>query len=84
MYLELIKPVVGHSADATSEVQQCARITLYTCLEQFLRLIHPLMPYVSEELWQRLPQRFVLDEINYLHKQGNAYPSKEYHDFQLS
>lgn len=28
---------------------------LNTCLESYFRLLHPFMPYVSEELWQRLP-----------------------------
>ena len=33
------------------------RNTLWTCLETGLRLLHPFMPFVSEELWQRLPKR---------------------------
>jgi valyl-tRNA synthetase len=36
---------------------QSAKDTLYTALEQGLCLIHPFMPFVSEELWQRLPRR---------------------------
>ncbi|KAK3059939.1 hypothetical protein LTS18_009700, partial [Coniosporium uncinatum] len=31
--------------------------TLYTALDYSLRLVHPMMPFVSEELWQRLPRR---------------------------
>lgn len=34
-----------------------AKDTLYTCLEVALRLTHPLMPFISEELWQRLPKK---------------------------
>jgi valyl-tRNA synthetase len=70
VYLELIKPVVGYAtATATcseseekerAEVKRLAQMTLYTCLEQYLRLAHPLMPFVTEELWQRLPQRSVM------------------------
>lgn len=34
-----------------------ARHTLYTCLDVALRLISPFMPFISEELFQRLPRR---------------------------
>ncbi|KAF9894301.1 valine--tRNA ligase [Aspergillus nanangensis] len=39
------------------EVQESAKQTLYTALEGALTLIHPIMPFVTEELWQRLPRR---------------------------
>lgn len=32
------------------------RDTLWTCLDSGLRLLHPFMPFVTEELWQRLPK----------------------------
>ncbi|CAI5713249.1 unnamed protein product [Hyaloperonospora brassicae] len=52
VYLELTKPVIaGDNADAKLTAQQ----TLYVCLEFGLRLLHPCMPFVTEELWQRLP-----------------------------
>ncbi|GAB9470121.1 Valine-trna ligase [Globisporangium polare] len=52
VYLELAKPVFGgDDVDAKLTAQQ----TLYVCLEYGLRLLHPLMPFVTEELWQRLP-----------------------------
>lgn len=58
VYLELIKPVIGFdSAGVDPKTKQSAQATLYTCLEQFLRLAHPIMPFVTEELWQRLPKR---------------------------
>lgn len=54
VYLELTKPVLA--ADATDlEAKRTAQQTLYLCLEYGLRLLHPLMPFVTEELWQRLP-----------------------------
>lgn len=43
--------------EGTPEEQQSARNTLYTCLEGALRLIHPFMPFITEELWQRIPRR---------------------------
>jgi valyl-tRNA synthetase len=52
VYLELTKPVLsGEDLKAKLTTQQ----TLYICLEYGLRLLHPLMPFVTEELWQRLP-----------------------------
>ena len=52
-YIELTK------ADVTSETaspqRSEARSRLLTVLEHALRLLHPFMPYITEELWQRLP-----------------------------
>lgn len=54
IYLESLKPVFqSDSPDA----KRAAAQTLYICLETGLRLLHPLMPFISEELWQRLPRR---------------------------
>ncbi|WEW56123.1 valine--tRNA ligase [Emydomyces testavorans] len=43
--------------DGTEEERKSAMATLYTTLEQGLVMIHPFMPFLSEELWQRLPRR---------------------------
>jgi valyl-tRNA synthetase len=54
VYLEICKPVI----DGTDEVRKkAARETLYSCLENGLKLLHPFMPFLTEELWQRLPRR---------------------------
>lgn len=42
---------------ADQAAAQCARQTLYTCLDIGLRLLSPFMPFVTEELFQRLPRR---------------------------
>ena len=39
----------------TPEFLSSARSRLVTVLEQSLRLLHPFMPYITEELWQKLP-----------------------------
>ncbi|TMO53772.1 valine--tRNA ligase [Pseudoalteromonas phenolica] len=50
-YLELTKPVLFKG----NEVQQRGtRHTLITVLESLLRLMHPLMPYITETIWQRV------------------------------
>ena len=60
LYLELLKPVFADESEANLPRKRVAQAALYTVLEQFLRLAHPLMPFVTEELWQRLPNRKLL------------------------
>ncbi|TFK80279.1 hypothetical protein K466DRAFT_504183 [Polyporus arcularius HHB13444] len=55
VYIEAMKPMTDESASETT--RKSAQQTLYTCLDHGLRLLHPFMPYVTEELWQRLPRR---------------------------
>ncbi|VDB91952.1 unnamed protein product [Peniophora sp. CBMAI 1063] len=55
VYIEAMKPMSDPSASETTRVS--AQQTLYTCLDNGLRLLHPFMPFVTEELWQRLPRR---------------------------
>src|SRR3712207_2719215 len=52
-YIELSKSDVT-AADATP-ARDAARSRVLTVLEQALRLLHPFMPFITEELWQRLP-----------------------------
>ena len=52
-YLELTKPVL--QSDATTEAQKRGtRRTLITLLEALLRALHPMMPFITEEIWQRV------------------------------
>jgi valyl-tRNA synthetase len=52
-YLELSKPVLTNP-DSPEAALRGARRTLVQVLETVLRLIHPLTPYISEEIWQRM------------------------------
>uniref|UniRef100_A0A674J2T0 valine--tRNA ligase n=1 Tax=Terrapene triunguis TaxID=2587831 RepID=A0A674J2T0_9SAUR len=54
VYLECLKPVFAEGGAAAVTAARC---TLYTCLDVGLRLLSPFMPFVSEELFQRLPRR---------------------------
>ncbi|GMM33716.1 valine--tRNA ligase [Saccharomycopsis crataegensis] len=54
VYIENSKYLI---LEGTPEQQKSAKNTLYTCIEAALKMIHPFMPYVTEELWQRLPKR---------------------------
>ncbi|KAL7575005.1 hypothetical protein ACA910_010822 [Epithemia clementina (nom. ined.)] len=60
VYLELVKPVVYDKTDENKEQRWAAQAALWLALEGGLRLLHPMMPYVTEELWQRLPGRGTL------------------------
>lgn len=64
VYLELLKP--RFHAIETAETDEAkraveadtaaAREVLYVCFDRILRMMHPLLPYVTEELYQRLPE----------------------------
>jgi len=45
-YLELIKPQIS---------QKTAQVVMFKVLEKYLRLISPFMPFIAEEIWQKLP-----------------------------
>lgn len=49
-YIEACKPRLASTQDADA-----ARQTLVYVLDQTLRLLHPFIPFVTEELWQHLP-----------------------------
>jgi len=52
-YLELAKPVLTNP-DSPAEALRGTRRTLVRVMESVLRLIHPLTPFISEEIWQRI------------------------------
>lgn len=51
-YLEMAKPILN--GDASDEEKQATRVTLVSVLESTLRLAHPFMPFITEELWQQV------------------------------
>jgi len=59
-YLELSKPVL-QSDDASNALKRGTQSTLIEVLETLLRLIHPLMPFISEEIWQQVAPRAGID-----------------------
>ncbi|KAF0852931.1 Valine--tRNA ligase 1 [Andalucia godoyi] len=52
VYLESMKPVMRAGTDVE---KRNAQAVLFHCLEVSLRLTHPFMPFLTEELWQHLP-----------------------------
>jgi len=55
-YLELSKPVL-QSEQANPAEQRGTRQTLAEALEIILRLLHPLMPFITEEIWLEVGKR---------------------------
>ncbi len=51
-YLELSKPVL--TGEVSEAAKRGTRQTLVQVLEALLRLTHPIMPYITEEIWQRV------------------------------
>lgn len=54
IYIENSKVIISDGAPGEA---RSAMDTLYTTLEAGLRLMSPFMPFLTEELWQRLPRR---------------------------
>ena len=56
-YLELTKPVLQSDESSEDEKNETKK-TLITIIESILRLIHPFTPFISEEIWQKIPAAY--------------------------
>jgi valyl-tRNA synthetase len=54
-YLELIKPLLSEGADEAIAAE--TRAVAGWALDQILVMLHPVMPFLTEELWHRLAER---------------------------
>jgi valyl-tRNA synthetase len=61
-YLELSKPALNQ--EKGSAERKATQTTLAHVLETALRLLHPLMPFVTEEIWQTLPEKVRAEKHN--------------------
>ncbi|KII60293.1 Valine--tRNA ligase [Thelohanellus kitauei] len=52
VYIESLKPIFSGS---NAEEIEVSRQVMFTCLDNALRLLHPFMPFITEEIYQRLP-----------------------------
>lgn len=56
-YLELVKPVIYDTAGAHPAERAAAQVVLAQTLNRIMRLLHPFTPFITEELYQKLPIR---------------------------
>jgi len=68
-YLELSKPVL-YDKEALGAMKRGTRYTLVHVLDQTLKLLHPLMPFITEEIWQRT--------INMMGENGDSIMLSQY------
>jgi valyl-tRNA synthetase len=65
-YLESVKPALrgerGDTDGEKSDAKTAAQGNLLFVMDVALRLLHPFMPFITEELWQRLPRMAGLDD----------------------
>ncbi|MDW8304591.1 MAG: valine--tRNA ligase [Acidobacteriota bacterium] len=54
-YIEFVKDEISGGNDGSTDKQRVVRSRLLSVLEQSLRLLHPFMPFITEEIWQMLP-----------------------------
>ena len=55
-YIELIKPTLYDDSADNSATRKATQGTLLYGLETILRLLHPITPYITEEIWQSIPR----------------------------
>ncbi|CAG8513484.1 745_t:CDS:10, partial [Funneliformis caledonium] len=93
VYLEFVKPVLyGNQGDVDYKAQKAALRVFEICLDNSLRLLHPFMPFITEELWQSLlnrsenkflPESIMLAEYPKIADFSMWQDSKVEHDMQV-
>lgn len=71
-YLELSKPILNDPK--LVKEQNATRYTLLYILDELLKALHPLIPYITEEIWHKLPNVQAEHSI-----MQTAYPEPETH-----
>ena len=53
-HLEMIKPVAGGRAGDDEERAATRSVRAAACLRSIVALLHPFMPFLTEEIWEKL------------------------------
>jgi valyl-tRNA synthetase len=77
-YVEAVKPRLEAAAAGTA----AAQAVLAYCFDTALRLLHPVVPFITEELWQKVPGREA-DELLIASEWPVRRPDLEDHDADL-
>ena len=80
-YLEIIKPAYGQPIDSKTYADTMAMF------EKLLLLLHPFMPFITEELWQNVSERKAGDSImnqTILDITGAGYDEKLLNEFEIA
>ena len=80
-YLEIIKPRLKLSEDDPDHLE-AKRVAIWV-LDNILRLLHPFMPFITEEIWHHLYQIDINDYTNTLTKQPSPLSQKNLIDYKL-
>ncbi|MDX9732238.1 MAG: valine--tRNA ligase [Bdellovibrionales bacterium] len=56
-YLEFVKPVIYSDASSSSGERKATQLVLVQTLNRIMRLLHPFTPFITEEIYQKLPIR---------------------------
>ncbi len=70
-FLELCKPAL---ASGTTERHVSAQQTLHQVLDAVLRLLHPIVPFITEEIWQQLAPRDGVSIATERYPEANDFP----------
>ncbi len=78
-YLEAVKPAYGVGID-TATLSKTREF-----LEKLLKMIHPIMPFISEELWQNMAARAKGESImNQEYPKGGAWSQETIDSFEMA
>ena len=75
-YIEIVKPRLYNSENKISK--QAALFTLKSVLEDILKLLHPFMPFITEEIWGHLnPDTMIIVSDWCVYDESRNYPQEE-------